>query len=369
MQPLNAVIHTTSVELLQTIVARGEIDTIFIESIEAIVVGKLYFCVHLGRLDLQNKLLHVLHSLISASTAEDDSSRRPVLAPKPRQGERLGEMTVDVPSDASARGYNINPLLIQTLVDGISVPTNRPILQHWLDFILMAVPQFQPALQAVVTPLNDCICKQLQTALDDIMQVASRAQDSDDDILSSVTDADFVMLLNGLERLVLLSLAYTSDLTSQEDDATAGDKSADSGGLLGYVSTVFSSENLQATTEEQLTVSILCSIIYSVILTRPFSSPARQDIGHYKRPSAFCTRFGVLHGPNRNRGHLEMNHWPSYLRGCGYGAAVSWSICFVFRLLKCSRRSWNAGTRMSGYESVRCTFPWRDIHFLCRVQH
>ena len=29
----------------------------------------------------------------------------------------------------------------------------------------MAVPQFQPTLQAVVTPLNDCMCKQLLASL------------------------------------------------------------------------------------------------------------------------------------------------------------------------------------------------------------
>lgn len=252
MQPQNAVIHTTSVELLQTIVARGEIDVLFIESIEAIVVGKLYYCVHLGRLDLQNKLLHVLHSLISASTAAEDPNRRPAIAPK-RPGDRPLELTVDIPQDMP-RGYNVNPLLIQTLVDGISVPTNRPVLQHWLDFILMAVPQFQPALQAVVAPLTDCVCRQLQGALDDILQVAAKEEETGDDIISTVTDAECVMLLNGLERLVLLSLAYTSEMSSQDEESTVGDKSADSGGLLGYVSTVFSSENPQTATEEQLTV-------------------------------------------------------------------------------------------------------------------
>ncbi|KAF8915027.1 Dopey, N-terminal-domain-containing protein [Mucidula mucida] len=244
MHPHNAVIHTTSVELLQTIVARGEIDLLFVESIEAIVVGKLYYCVHLGRLDLQNKLLHVLHSLISASMSMDDPGRRAALTPKPRQGERPPELVVDIPPDTHGRGYNLNNLLIQTLVDGISVPTNRPVLQHWLDFILMAVPQFQPALQAVVAPLNDCICKQLHTALDDILQVAMKEKEFDDDFNSTVTDAECVMLLNGLERLVLISLAYTSEISTQEEDATAGDKSADSGGLLGYV---------QRFTEEQLT--------------------------------------------------------------------------------------------------------------------
>ncbi len=40
----------------------------------------------------------------------------------------------------------MNPLLIQTLVDGMSTRSNRPVLQHWLDFVLMAVPPISTSL-------------------------------------------------------------------------------------------------------------------------------------------------------------------------------------------------------------------------------
>lgn len=256
MQAQNALIHATSVELLQTITARGEIDALFIETIEAVIVGKLYYCVHLGRLDLQNKLLHVLHSLISASTIIDDRSRRSLL-PKQQNGEGSTELTLDItPQDVPPRGYNMNPLLVQTLVDGLSVPSNRPILQHWLDFILMAVPQFQPTLQTILPPLNDCVCRQLHVALNDVMRVANKEIEFDDDISSNITDAELVMLLNGLERLVFLSLAHTADTTSQDEETLSGEKSAESGGLLGYVSTVFSSDYPTQTTDDQLTVRV-----------------------------------------------------------------------------------------------------------------
>ncbi|KAK0199079.1 Dopey, N-terminal-domain-containing protein [Armillaria mellea] len=253
MRPQNAMIHSTTVELLQTIVARGETELVAVESIEAIVVGKLYYCIHTNRLDLQNKLLHLLHSVISASTADD------LVRPFPgkhRQGERPPETltTFDTSQEAPPRAYTVNPLLIQTLMDGISVPANRPVLQHWLDFVLMAVPQFQPALHAVVAPLNECICRQLQSSLDHVLKASSHDDTFSDDTCSTITDADFIMLLNGLERLVLLSLAYTSELSSPEEDQSGVEKSAESGGLLGYVSTVFSSENTQQNVDEQLTV-------------------------------------------------------------------------------------------------------------------
>jgi hypothetical protein len=147
--------------------------------------------------------------------------------------------------------------LVQTLVDGIAVRTNRPVLQHWLDFLLMAVPQFQPALQAVVGPLNDCICRQLSASLRDVLHASSQGQSYTEDLPSFTTDAEMIMLLNGLERMVSLSLAYTSELSSSDDETPTAEKPvSENSGLLGMVSNVFGSDNTQQLPEDQLTVSL-----------------------------------------------------------------------------------------------------------------
>ncbi|KAJ6601434.1 Dopey, N-terminal-domain-containing protein [Mycena vulgaris] len=252
MQPNNVAIQSTSIDLLQAVVARGEIDPVTVEVIEAIVVGKLYLCIHRTRLDLQNKLLHLLHSLISASTVSNDPPSGS--SGKQRQGDGSVDTTTGPDSSQEAgRAYPVNPLLIQTLVDGIATPSNRPVLQHWLDFVLMAVPQFQPTLQAVVTPLNDCMCRQLLASLGDVLSVTFKDGLFTDDLTSSATDAELIMLLGGLERLVLLSLAYPTESASSEDDVSVADKTTENSGLLGYVSTVFSSENVPNLVDEQLT--------------------------------------------------------------------------------------------------------------------
>jgi hypothetical protein len=265
MQPLNTIIQSTSVDLLQGIIARGEIDDISVESIEAAVIGKLYFCVHMSRLDLQNKLLHLLHSLISVSTAVHDVQPRQSDTVR-KQGETSIEgVTQESPPSTTAKLYDINPLLVQTLVDGIATPTNRPVLQHWLDFILMAVPQFQPALQAAIVPLNDSLCRQMRLALSDVLQASAKAHGSTKDISSLTTDSDLIMFLNGLERLILLSLANPSEASPTEEDTPLADKSGqENSGLLGYVSNVFSSDNVPSTTEEQLTVRFHERIIFDI---------------------------------------------------------------------------------------------------------
>ncbi|KAF8899262.1 Dopey, N-terminal-domain-containing protein [Infundibulicybe gibba] len=253
VHPGNLAIQSTAVDLLQVLIARGEIDLTTIEAVEAIVIGKLYFCVHVDRLDLQNKLLHLLHSLISASILHEDVSPPRVAAGRTDDGSMDVPGNSDNEQDPGTRGYSVNALLIQTLMDGISIRTNRPVLQHWLDFVLMAVPQFQPALQTVVTPMNDCICKQLLALLVDLIQ-SSSVEEQDNDTVSSATDAEFIMLLNGLERLILISLAYTSEPSSAEDETSTTEKSgSETTGLLGYVSNVFSSDNVHHMAEEQLT--------------------------------------------------------------------------------------------------------------------
>jgi len=54
-----AIIQSTAIDLLQVIVARGELDHLSVDAIEAAVIAKLYFCIQVERLDLQNKLLHI----------------------------------------------------------------------------------------------------------------------------------------------------------------------------------------------------------------------------------------------------------------------------------------------------------------------
>jgi hypothetical protein len=252
MAPTNVLIQSTTIDLLQAIVARGEVDPPSLQNVQSAVVRKLYFSVHTQRLELQNKLLHLLHSVISAVTATHDprAIRQFKHGPtdssssEPPENDKLEDF--HMPS--------LNPLLVQTLVDGISLPSNNAVLQHWLDFVLMAVPQFHHMLQTLVSPLNDCICKNLLIRLDDVRRALGDGHDHHD-FKSNTTDAELIMLLNSLERLVLLSLSTTEPGHTEEDDVPAEKPpGTESGGILGIMTSVFSSESAPSNLEEQLTV-------------------------------------------------------------------------------------------------------------------
>lgn len=292
MAPTNAHIQSTTIDLLQTIVARGEVDPPSLQNVQTAVVRKLYFSVHTQRLELQNKLLHLLHSVISVMTASHDPRASRQFKPGTDSSSELPE------SDKLEDSHmpSLNPLLVHTLVDGISLPSNNAVLQHWLDFVLMAVPQFHHMLQALVSPLNDCICKNLLTRLDDIRRAFG---DHDHhDFKSNTTDAELIMLLNSLERLVLLSLS-TADAGNAEEDDVPAEKppGTESGGILGIVTSVFSSESAPSNLEEQLTVRspgyrslhVAVRVLYSVWAATA-QTELRPSSPKYEMLTLTCTK-------------------------------------------------------------------------------
>jgi hypothetical protein len=257
MQALNGYLHTVALDTLQAIVSRGEVDLPTLETIEATIVSKLYMSVHTDRVDLQNKLLHVLHSTIFAATST--ASLTPGTAPgSPRlvpgkiallPGSSVDELASTDSQPAKLSG-SINPLLIQTITDGITRTSHTPILQHWIDFVLMTIPHFQQSQVQVVLPLVDCVCKQLRVALNSIQDLTQARSNGGLDYISHVTDAEFIVLLNALERLMLLAITRNSDPGPVEEDDAASEK--ETSGLFGIVSTVFNSESHSNSTAEKI---------------------------------------------------------------------------------------------------------------------
>lgn len=260
MEHTNAQIQANAIDLLQIIIARGELEAPKLEAVEATIVGKLYSSVHLGRIDLQNKLLHVLHSIVSASSAV-------YVDPHPGASSKSVE-SVGLSEDAHMSEVNgrpssiahINPLLLQTLIDGITKGAGRTTLQHWLDFVLMTLPQFPKLTSHMVSPLSDCVCRQLRHALVDVKRVLEHVSSRMSANASRTTDAEFIMLLNTLERLVLLGITRTHHLVGSEDDVASDrpiqeSSSGASAGILGIVSNVFSSESTGNAVDDFLSVS------------------------------------------------------------------------------------------------------------------
>lgn len=325
MRKFNSTTQSLSIDLLQSIIARGEIDQAALETVESVIVTKLYMCVHTGRLDLQNKLLHLLHSVISALTTL--GSQLP-MTHQPRM-DLLSETSPapDVDREMSPQSYNMNPLLTQTLIDGIGTLSNRPLLQHWLDFVLMTIPQFHLALQSAVEPLIECICKQLRSASDGTASAYAQVLDTQD-ILSATSDAELIMLLHAIERLLLLNLSKRIEAADAEDDGSYVEKPVtDGAGIFGYVSNVFGSENPTYVPEEQLAVS-RCEDDINERLIRRCNRPVPRHIVHFIGASLCCTTCGSRSsGRIRNLGHPRTIPCHTFTTGPGQDAGACSNTC------------------------------------------
>jgi len=137
MAPANVLIQSTTIDLLQAIVSRGEIDLPSLQNVQSAVIGKLYFSINRQRLALQNKLLHLLHSVITAMTGSQN-----LTTPRPNKGATTDSLAdpsaLDRPDDSHA--LSIHPLLLQTLIDGINVP--QILLYYnigWISFLWLSL--------------------------------------------------------------------------------------------------------------------------------------------------------------------------------------------------------------------------------------
>lgn len=175
---------------------------------------RLYSSVHHGHVDLQNKMLHVLHTAVHAS-------RQPSASPRHRTqsedvGAPAGKATsgpqLFLPPDLAFEAFFVR------LVSCALKQEDVAVVHHWLDFLLMTVPHSRYEAPGVLGPVLDGLIMHVQTCVSDVTHMFD--PDRSSHTRSVVTDAEFAALVNALERLLLLSLARTS--SASLDAATNG---------------------------------------------------------------------------------------------------------------------------------------------------
>ncbi|KAH6562158.1 hypothetical protein BASA83_005784 [Batrachochytrium salamandrivorans] len=120
------------------------------------VVSKLHICLLQKSLDLQSSLLKIL-GLVTTRVYQSYPFHR--------------IHKLDNNSDGSLPRQQ--PLLVKTMLGAIASLSNRPMLQHWLDFVILYLPRFRPYFAGIIRPLFVAICSELrenQTYLADLLQ-------------------------------------------------------------------------------------------------------------------------------------------------------------------------------------------------------
>ncbi|KDE03256.1 hypothetical protein MVLG_06250 [Microbotryum lychnidis-dioicae p1A1 Lamole] len=252
--PLNYHIHSVVAELLQVVMSRGEAEITGLSTIESALTSRLYLCVHRGELDLQNKLLHVLHSVVHAVAGSN--ARRHRRAPSVASTTGTLIATNELSNEAQPPDMTHDAMFVRVVSDGVTTQNNNAVIHHWIDFLLMTIPQFRQSLHSVLFPLIDCLVQRLRSFVGDFERTYGVDRSELIKPWTSATDAEFTVLVNALERLLLIAIAESNAVAPDEEPkaSTAMSSDASAGtGLLGYMSGVLGSAEVEVTEVSEAT--------------------------------------------------------------------------------------------------------------------
>ncbi|KAG0004507.1 hypothetical protein BGZ79_009040 [Entomortierella chlamydospora] len=250
MLNLNEEIHMVAADFLHFIISKiDHVDSNLLATIHRTVINKMLYCINHNCLDLQSRLLHLLHAtiLMGATPVKKNNTPNTPLA-------RDGSMsTLDSAASSSSnhtfggdtneslfRVIGSSPLFVKTVFDALSVPTNRPILQHWMDFLMLALPFLTNYFRKVLLPVIQCLCDQILRSRACLLEAYTNQERSLTGT-PSLTDQDLTIFLTGLERMLTFSLSEAR--LGEEVDATHKQEWSDGQrGRPGLVANVLSIE-------------------------------------------------------------------------------------------------------------------------------
>ncbi|KAF9186710.1 hypothetical protein BGZ51_001791 [Haplosporangium sp. Z 767] len=252
MLNMNEEIHMVSADFLHFIVSKiDHIDSSLLALVHKTVINKMLYCINHGRLDLQSRLLHLLHATILMGTTptKKSSSTGTTSAngATPRDSSlstfegSTGSIHASHDSHESLfRVIGSSPLFVKTVFDALSVPTNRPILQHWMDFLMLALPFLTNYFRRVLLPVIQCLCDQILRSRASMLE-AYMTRESHQTGSHNLTDQDLIIFLTGLERLLTFSLSEAR-LGEEVDSVHKQEWSDGLRGTQGIVANVLSIE-------------------------------------------------------------------------------------------------------------------------------
>ncbi|TXT04269.1 hypothetical protein VHUM_04267 [Vanrija humicola] len=262
-EQLSLRVQSAALELLQHLVSRGDLSLKCLGRIKKTLVDKLTAATKHRRLTLQNTMLHLLHTSISGT---NDAFKR-------SRGHRITSSSYSVSEkptvqpDESAAQFEQS--LIDLIIVGISSPGNRPILQHWVDFVLMTIPHLENR-PVDLRILCDCFCEQLRMTM---LQLRNTFEVSTaTDVPATITEAEPIMLIQVLERLAVVLGSKNGHRRSEDRDR----QNHESGGLLGYLPTVFSVEAPQDSAEKCEASRYLDDIVEALLVTWTVTADSDQ---------------------------------------------------------------------------------------------
>lgn len=231
-------LHLAAIALLGTLISHGDWTTSELASLENAVLPRLLSCVHGRDLDLQTSILTVLKDLIMKQNTDRNHMTSPLIGSTRSHNRTRSNIPAQIELSQTQPD---NAYLLQTILAGIGLTSNRPILADWLDFILSISAGLSSNVMPILYPISDALCVQIEERL-------YSAKPSENGLGNgSGAESEIPLLLQAAELIVRGILP-----TSGSDDTPApANGFPEPAGLFGYVSTVLTGDGSTARTTRE----------------------------------------------------------------------------------------------------------------------
>lgn len=216
-------IQSSALSLLGHLVGEGDIQAASLIAIRDTLIAELRLAIRQSQLTLQTQMLSLLRQCMESHPPSTTKSHQ-------RKRSQINEKSLAVNETDS------DIAIVQVMIEGVSLPQNRPILQSWVDFILAIAPVF-PKHQSMVLMLCECLSDQLRRVL---LQLRAMYRDTTGTSIV-VADSESTLLLLALEQMISLIFASNGNARMSEDGGRSHGEGGGTG-LMGLVSGVFTVE-------------------------------------------------------------------------------------------------------------------------------
>ncbi|KAI8987465.1 Dopey, N-terminal-domain-containing protein [Mycotypha africana] len=194
------------------------------------VLNKLLFCIDQKIMELQQKLLHLLHACLAINFASGNSSSNTLqqfkekssarnnstssLHRQHRKRESAGSIN-SASSNSQVGSYNTDAislmqqttdLLVKCILDAFTVNENRIMHQHWMDFVLAILPYIRHGFRCLILPILMCVCHQINLRCDTIEISLHENHQTTATCTCSSAEKEVMILLMGLEKMLMFCL-------------------------------------------------------------------------------------------------------------------------------------------------------------------
>ncbi|ORY42920.1 hypothetical protein BCR33DRAFT_786189 [Rhizoclosmatium globosum] len=218
LQAINTSIQSQSCEYISKFLGFSEVQSTMNTVVVKVLIHKITHSISVAQLDLQPRLLLVwslLYELMKLMLSHHSSIRQNFMTVGDAldnlivsSREVLGLSASNSKLDEQVNSFETLPGFLQMVLGSLTQSSNRHVLQHWIDFILLILPRLNISFWSFLQPIISIICDQISLREKKMsVYVEWCTENFRNRGAIGAPDTDVVILVVALNRIVEFCLA------------------------------------------------------------------------------------------------------------------------------------------------------------------